>query len=258
MWCSDNDMIINTNKTKAMLLKSRWLKPSDEMCLSLKKQTIENVNEFKYLGLVLNSTLDYENHYESVCKSMTARLFMLHRHKKAFTPKWRHTFATLLVISKLDYCLNIWGKMSNTKLKRINNILLRLAKLIISPRNRNKLKDKIIRVEQLNWLLVHEKYEVYMLIYIYKHIWRESPMNCYFPQFIKRGEQKRCSRQENNFILPQMSTEFGKSTFFYQGILLWNELPNIIKQCQSVIQFDCSIREYEMSKRDDDKMLHYM
>ncbi len=65
-----------------MLFKTRYNKVSEKMALSLNSQLIENVPEFKYLGITLNESLNYEQHYETVCKGMTSRMYMLNRQKK--------------------------------------------------------------------------------------------------------------------------------------------------------------------------------
>jgi len=97
---------------------------------------VDLFKSFKYLGLFLNPKLKYEEHYESVCKNMTKRIHMLKRQRKFFTPKWRHIFTTSLVISSLEYCLPIWGNtLSDGKMTRINNILLKAAKYIVVDRN---------------------------------------------------------------------------------------------------------------------------
>lgn len=80
---------------------------------------IEQVKRFKYLGLILNETLNFETHYQNVSKNMTSRLFMLNRYKGYFTFKWRQIFVTSLVLSLAEFCLPIWGNVSETKFKYI-------------------------------------------------------------------------------------------------------------------------------------------
>lgn len=149
-WCRKNNMKINIKKTKCMVFGSKH--KDDKLNININNEILENVKNFKYLGITLNEKLSYTEHYEKVCKEMTSRMYMLQRYKKCFSPRWRHIFCTSLVISKLEYCLPIWGDLSTTKFNRINNILLRTEKLVISPSQIGK-PSKVDRLEQLNWLM---------------------------------------------------------------------------------------------------------
>ncbi len=129
-WCNLNGMKVNVLKTKCMLFgKSKKVNTTLNLCVST--SNIENVKNFKYLGLELNESLNFENHYMQVCKTMNNRIFLLNRHKHLFTFKWRHIFVTSLILSLLDYCLPVWGDVPEYKAKRINRILLRAAKLVL-------------------------------------------------------------------------------------------------------------------------------
>jgi len=128
--------------------------------ITIDQEVIENVGQFKYLGVWLTDNKNFDKHYQDACQKMTSRLYMLNRNKKCFSPRWKHIFATSLVISVLDYCLPVWGNLTDTKASRINRILLRTAKLVVAPKSYGKL-SKINAVEQLNWLLCQERMQVY-------------------------------------------------------------------------------------------------
>ncbi|CAL8083510.1 unnamed protein product [Orchesella dallaii] len=246
-WCKTNKMEINISKTKAMQFQR--FKDNTRLCVKLNRTTIESVHEFKYLGLTLNEKLTFDNHYEKVCKTMTSRTYMLNRYKKYFTFKWRHIFVTSLILSLLDYCLPVWGNLKQTKLSRINRIILRSAKLVVL--GKNKIKSKLDTIEQLNWLLCEERLERYTLNFIFKNVCGETSLTDSLNGFI-RNEQKRSSKFQNNFIVPRMKTEYGKSTFTYRGILLWNKLPSSIKELESFHHFDRGVTMHILSQREND------
>ncbi len=255
-WCKENNMQINIGKTKCMIFKNRNA-GENSLKLKISNKIIECVDEFKYLGILLNGNPNFNSHYENTCKAMTTRMFMINRYKKFFSPVWKNIFATSLVLSKLDYCITVWGNISTTKMKRINHIILRLAKLVVSAKQRHK-ATKIDRLEQLGWMLFHERLHSFTLNFIFKQIWNKSSVQKSFHFFVKREDTGRCSRQEHNFIVPQMDTEFGKSSFFYRGIILWNSLPSTIKSSIGSCNFDVHVRKWIMDKRDNNNLLFYI
>ena len=75
--------------------------------------------------------------------------------------------------------------------------------------------------------------------------------NCYsdrLPSYLNDYFNPNCSvhvyntRNINNFHPPFFRTELSKSTIFYQGPVLWNELPVNLKKLKSSKQFNCNYK----------------
>ncbi len=70
-WCTDNRMLANASKTKAMLITT-WQTsasiPEQDRILkvTLNDTQIDNVENEKLLGLHINNNLSWENHINSV------------------------------------------------------------------------------------------------------------------------------------------------------------------------------------------------
>jgi len=55
----------------------------------------------------------------------------VNRYKNSISYKWISVFSCVLLLSVLDYCLPILGSMTNTKYERLDNIILKLAKIML-------------------------------------------------------------------------------------------------------------------------------
>lgn len=250
-WCRINNMKINAAKTKCMVFKSNYCKlDTSSFVINILDEHLETVSTFKYLGVILSEYMTFDQHYEEVCKKMTSRVFMINRYKKLFTAKWRSIFTTSLVVSVLDYCLPIWGNLSDTKTKRINRILLRAARQVVKAKSYNKL-GKTEAIEQLNWLLCTERVQIYTLNFIKKYIFNPSLIQNCFLRFERRPEVSRASKMENNFIVPALKNKIARSTFMYRGIMLWNSLPPRLKEIQSTPTFEMEARKWIMDNRNE-------
>ncbi|CAL8084704.1 unnamed protein product [Orchesella dallaii] len=256
-WCKENKMKIHVGKTKAMLFRTRYQKCCRELHININGQIIENVNQFKYLGLVINQSLSFEEHYEKTCRNMTNRLHLLKRYKKYFSEKWRLIFATSLILSLLEYCLPVWGKLNATKSERLNKIIIRTANSVVlnNAKSTKTCEERYEVLEKLNWLTVEERLIVYSLNFVKKNILCEtSSLKDCFPSFQQKSssqdsEEQVCLRNEKDFIVPRMRTEFGKSTFYYRTIQMWNQLPAEVKEIQIEEGFDYRLRQHILKDR---------
>ena len=68
-WTQDNKMLINSNKTKEMILGKA--KSENIPCLEIDGNQIERVSEFKILGLQLSNNLNWDCNIELICNKMS-------------------------------------------------------------------------------------------------------------------------------------------------------------------------------------------
>jgi hypothetical protein len=209
-------------------------------------------------GLIKRETVpgtertNWNAQYDEVCNKMSERVYLINRHKRIMNQHWLHLITSALLLSVLDYCFTAWGNLSNSKYDRIDSILFRAVKVIL-PTKSNTKKNKLILFERLNWLSAAERYELYMLKFIHKNIVSKTSLtNSLSEFFVKMPESDRNLRSKECFVVPRMRTEYGKDSFYYQAIQVWNCLPYEIKTCQSSKLFENQIREILLKCRNDD------
>ncbi|XP_053393694.1 uncharacterized protein LOC128555443 [Mercenaria mercenaria] len=75
-WCSRNRMSVNMDKTKVMHFRNNSVSRSD-FVFKLNDTVVDYVEQYKYLGLMLNETLDYSKPAKYVAQSATRALGLL-------------------------------------------------------------------------------------------------------------------------------------------------------------------------------------
>jgi hypothetical protein len=129
--------------------------------------------------------------------------------------------------------------------------LLRVIELILPLRERSS-QNKLKLYEKLNWLTIGERYELYCLTCIHKKFIHTTSLTESLKEFfVKIPETGRLTRNEGCFVLPRMNTEFGKNSFFYQSIKIWNCLPIEVKYCSSEKAFALKIRDILVRCRNE-------
>ena len=130
-WCEESYLLLNTAKTKDMLIDFR--KSPQQNCLtSIKGQTIECVQSYKYLGTTIDSKLCFEANCEAVCQKAQQRLYCL-RKLSHF-----HIDRTLMVMfyrafieSVLSFSLVSWFKHTSLKDKNSLGLVVKWASRLI-------------------------------------------------------------------------------------------------------------------------------
>ena len=77
-WCKNNHLTLNVDKTKELLFdyrrKKELLTP-----LLIDGKIVSIVDSYKYLGLKIDSKLNWSNHAHDVCKKVNQRLYFLRK-----------------------------------------------------------------------------------------------------------------------------------------------------------------------------------
>ena len=82
-WCKGNKLTINVKKTKGMLFgSSRRFKNNDIRNLILNGEHVEYVNHYKYLGIIMDSSLTFKKQLQNTIRIVS--------HKMSSLEKIRH------------------------------------------------------------------------------------------------------------------------------------------------------------------------
>ena len=120
MWTEKNHLSFNISKCKCMLLTRKCLMMPQ---LYLSDQLIEQVNSYKYLGVLLTSDLRWNSHIDKICMRSKRLLGTLYRKF------YRLTSGALLcqlyislVRPILEYASIVWDPSSQILIKQIESV----------------------------------------------------------------------------------------------------------------------------------------
>ena len=131
-WCKTKDLTISALKTKIVMFT--WNKKWNLRPIVVDNTTIELSTSAKFLGVTLDSKLNYNEHITNITKKATASLMQC---RKAVGPTWGMSPKTCSWIYKavirpiLTYCSSIWIRatytnLNATKLRRVQALALRI------------------------------------------------------------------------------------------------------------------------------------
>ena len=123
-WCRKNGMVLNTLKTKVMLITSRRKRNNlYESVLSLKYNDIdiEMTTSDKILGVRVDENLSWNDHYQHVSKKVSSYLWLLSKIKNYLPQEHRFLYYNSYIKPQFDYCSIIWSNSSNSTLIKSTN-----------------------------------------------------------------------------------------------------------------------------------------
>ena len=99
-WCRKNGMVLNTLKTKVMLITSRQKRNylhEGELSLKYNDIDIKMTTSDKILGVYVDENLTWNNHYQHVSKKVSSYLWLLSKIKTYLSQEHRLLYYTAYI-----------------------------------------------------------------------------------------------------------------------------------------------------------------
>ena len=136
-WCNRHHLVINVQKTKEMIFDFR--RGAETHCpLTINDCNVERVNEYKYLGTIVDDQLNWNRNTEKTFRKANQRLYFLRKLKKFQVDRTiLCLFYQTLIQSILTFnLLCIYGLLSQQnrkKLQRVKKNAQRIISSILPP-----------------------------------------------------------------------------------------------------------------------------
>ena len=132
-WCAKWRIKLNPEKTKVIIFSKSLLARKTELNLTLYGETLKIYPQVKFLGIIFDSKLTFQKHFEDILERCNSRCYRL---RLLANKKWGPSPATLIQIYK--QCVGPifeYGSLSTitvsdniiSKIQRLQNKFIRLA-----------------------------------------------------------------------------------------------------------------------------------
>lgn len=247
-WLNNNSLQLNINKTKSMVIRNRTHNCNLNLVnfnVKIDDEKIERVNEFKYLGCILDEYLNFSSHFKYITGKMAKKINIMSRISKCLSPWAKLTIYKTIIAPHLYFCPTVLFLMNNSEMdvmQKKQNIALRIILRC------NKFTSRIYMLNLTNLLSVKQTITHNTMIFIYKMLNDLLPRhllkNC---KFVREVHEYN-TRARDNFYINKVNTNFSQNNLFFKGLKLYNELPNEVKCCDTLVKFKNLCREYIKQK----------
>ena len=172
----------------------------------------------------MDKSLTYAEHIEKTLKKASSRVKLLSRIRPNLTPHAAETIYRVMILPLLIYCNSIFVEMSPSKKQQFESIQIRSLKIINGRRSSvklpsiNHIRNRMCAVE------------------VFKCLNGLAPPDSM--EYFKRVKHSKATRgNEHNLMLPRVKSEAGRKTFAFQGVKIFNKVPNKLKSETSILNF---------------------
>ena len=226
-WCDANALTINASKTKIMVFASRSkVKKCKAVELRLGRDKLKVVPHFKYLGLTVDSTLNFNNHISSVVNLICYKMTLLAKLKKYLNSDSAFLIYKTMLLPYFDYADVITCKANQKdieKLQTLQNKCLRIC-MGMDRRFETKRAHKLANVPFLK-----DRREAHICNFMYKRKSNKSLLN--------RREIRTRAHDAPLFLVPIPRCESFKRSVCFHGSTSWNKLNPETRNTGNYIQF---------------------
>ncbi len=133
VWCSLNNLELNTLKTVEMIVDFRRNPPALPP-LTIMNSTVTAVESFRFLGTTISQDLKWDNHIDSIAKKAQQRLYFLRQLRKFNLPQELLIQYSAIIESVLCSSITVWfGSATKTDIRRLQRTVRTAERIIGAP-----------------------------------------------------------------------------------------------------------------------------
>ena len=251
-WFNSNKLSLNANKTKYTFFhKSRQ---RDDVPLVLPKLKINNVviervDHIKFLGVLFDENLTWNNHISLIENKLSKGLGILHRARFLLDKKSMKNVYFSFIHSYINYGNIAWGSTHQTKLKKIYSCQKKASRIIFHA-DRYAHAKPLLR--DMNALNVYQINIYQHLILMYKTNIGTAPV-IFLNKFSKVFHRYPTSSINSiNYKIPKSATKHTDFAASRRGPTLWNKvLDRSLKEIKLLPLFKAKVKEMILLRLDE-------
>ena len=211
-WFQTNNLTLNIKKTKLMLFgtKQSFCKFKDTS-LIYEGVMIERVEKFKYLGVLFDPQLSWDDHVNYLSSNISKRIGGICRVNYYLPSQTVNMLAQALVFPHFEYCSSVWSNISLHLLNELQILQNRLARILLSADIRTPVNKMM---EDLDWDKLTCRWEQQLLIQTFKCLKQIAPVYISSNFIFTYSTHSKCTRsQSQNCLCSNMENNFWQKNF---------------------------------------------
>jgi hypothetical protein len=230
-WLSQNQLAVNAAKTEYILFNSSRTTNNDARDLHFQNRILKKVETYNYLGLIIDSNLNFTAHVDHLKRTLIPFVFAIRRLRHCLTMKAMWNIYYAFFMSRILYLNPVWSCTPGYKIDEIcrtqNKFIKAIKRLSFLTPTASLYDINTPSIQTIN------KFQAIFFIFKLKnHIAFGN-----FDLIEVNRVHGYPTRQANDFYIETASTNRGRDNVLNKGLVLFNQLPQDLKQETSVSCF---------------------
>ena len=233
IWFQVNKLSLNVAKTNFMIFGNKRFEEND--MISINGMNINRVYVTKFLGVHIDSKLNWNEHISVVKTKVAKNIAIMNRVKHCLISSALYSLYCTLILPYLNYCCEIWG---NTYKSRIHPLYIMQKRAIRICGNSDYRAHTRPIFYQFKTLCLPDMVTFNSMVFMYK-VFNNSLPNNLLVYFKKVNDCHEHNTRKNNvnFKIRFSRTTMKATSLCMKAPKMWNELCNSVKLCTSVQEF---------------------
>lgn len=245
-WFKANKLSLNISKTKSVLFsKQKTVRANDSPTLKINNQPISKATHTKFLGVIIDENLDWQEHTKYVKTKISSGLYAINSVKRILTSTHLKSLYFTLIHPHLCYGNLLWGSSFKKYIKKLET----LQKKSIRAVGKTHYNEHALPLfKNLNIPIMRDIHNIQLgcLMYAAANNILPQPLRGIFTY--NNNVHGHATRQHDAFHLPMPKYEYIRRSFIYSGPKLWLELPNSIKNVRTMGNFNHNLKKSYISQ----------
>ena len=229
----ENSLALNLKKGKTEFLlfgSPQKLRKQQPCKINIHSEPINEVCEYKYLGVVLDKHLNFNAHIDKIYRKSSSKVKLLWTVRSNLTRLAAETIFKAAIRPLLLYCHQCFTLIPQSHINKLQSI-------------QNRAKIVCYGNESCDWASIENIRKRQIATDVFKAINKIGP-SCFHNTFQRFEHSYRTRGNKSIIRLPKVKTEFCRKSFKFQGARIFNELPPDMKNEIYFTRFKRKIKDF--------------
>jgi hypothetical protein len=242
-WFAANQLTINIKKTCFTLFGHKGT--AELETLQFGNEFIHKVDSTKYLGMLLDWKLSWNDHIDMLCNKLMKLTHVFQSLSQFIDANMARQIYFAYIYPHILYGIECYGSCNSKLLSRLQITQNKLLKTLCKKDFRY---SSFQLHKEMGLLMVNDIFKMTNLCFVFKQ--RRGLLPPPFDNYFRINSEirSRTTPQSNNLYVSKFKSNYGSKSTKCVGAKLWNSLPQAIRDRSSLQTFKQNCREFLLSK----------
>ena len=241
-WLNANRLKLNSDKSHFICFSYR--KNINMRPIKIGNGTINEVNSTKFLGLILDKNLNFKEHITHISNKCSKSIGILFKLNYFLPTNILKMLYSSMILPYLNYGIEAWFGAARTDRNKVfilqKKSIRAIYNLPFNTHTNTFFKDN-------NILKIHELYKLNLCSLVYRYTQPSTDLPLADRLQTISSIHSYNTRHNQNLATPRYNLTKTQSSFVYNAIHAWNNIPLEIKNCNSLNTFKSHLKEHYCS-----------
>ena len=243
-WMDETRLKMNPSKTEFIYFgNTKQLQKCTSNSINVAGDLIVRSEVIRYLGVWLNSTLNFKTHVTKKCKVAMLNFLRIRSIHHLLTEDATSSLVLSLCVSHLDYCNSVLYGLPDITISKMQKIQSMCAHLVL---RKHKWDSATACLATLHWLPVKQHITFKICVLTYKLLHKQGPQYLQdMLQYRTPNRRLRSALDNSLLVIPRTKLKtFANRSFSVAAPTTWNALPKHIRDTLDLLSFKQALKTH--------------